>query len=65
MPLVKYSHEEKLEMAKLYSRGKSLKQVAYQWGCASSTVFYAVYPDKYEAHKEYIRAMALRRGVRK
>ena len=61
--MLRYSPKEKREMVELYFSGKTFKQVALSFGCASSTVFYAVHPDKYEAHKEYMR-IALRKGVK-
>lgn len=49
-----YSEEEKREMVRLYEAYKNYMKASEEFQCAISTVYYAVNPDKYKAHLEYI-----------
>ena len=54
----RYSPTEKKLMVKLYAELKTYDKVAKQFGCASSTVYYAVNEDAYERHKEHVYYMS-------
>lgn len=41
-------------MVQLYEAVKNYQKVADEFGCAYSTIYYAVNPDKYEHHKEHV-----------
>ena len=49
-----YSKKEKEIMIQLYEAFKSYIKAADNFGCATSTIYYAVNPDKYEHHKEHV-----------
>ena len=50
-----YSKAEKREMVKLYEAFKNYAKAADKFGCAMSTVYYTVNPEKYEEHREYVK----------
>lgn len=50
-----YTKAEKREMVELYEAYKNYMKASEKFGCAMSTIYYAVNPDKYEEHKEYCR----------
>ena len=41
-------------MIKFYEAFKNYAKAADEFGCAESTVYYAVNPDKYEKHKAHV-----------
>ena len=49
-----YSKKEKEMMIKLYEAFKDYTKASKKFGCAMSTVYYAVNQDKYEHHKEHV-----------
>lgn len=49
-----YSKEEKELMVKLYEAYKSYMEASKKFGCAMSTIYYAVNKDAYEHHKEHV-----------
>lgn len=49
-----YSKKEKEMMIKLYEAFKDYTKASEKFGCAMSTVYYAVNQDKYEHHKEHV-----------
>lgn len=49
-----YSKKEKEMMIKLYEAFKDYTKASEKFGCAMSTVYYVVNPDKYEHHKEHV-----------
>lgn len=51
----RYSEEERIQMIDTYEFYKNYSKTATCFGCAMSTVYYAVNPDKYERHKEHMR----------
>lgn len=53
----RYSEKEKKEMIELYEAFKNYVRAAERFGCAMSTVYYAVNPEKYEKHKEHVYSM--------
>ena len=53
----RYSESEKLHMIELYESYGCYETAAHCIGCAISTVYYAVNPDKYEHHKEHVNYM--------
>ena len=53
----RYSEKEKIQMIDTYEFYKSYSKAARCVGCAMSTVYYAVNPDKYERHKEHVYLM--------
>lgn len=54
----RYTKTEKEKMQEKHiTKGESLREVAKQFGCSGSTVFYASFPDKYEQHREYVFIM--------
>lgn len=52
-----YTKDEKTSMVRMYETCGSYYTVAAHFGCAVSTVYYAVNPDKYEHHKEHVYYM--------
>ena len=54
MKFKRYTKQEKEEMVRLYEALKNYHKAARELACAMSTVYYAVNPDKYEEHKEYV-----------
>lgn len=55
-----YNKKEKFLMIRMYESYKSYFVVAKYFGCAYSTVYYTVNPEKYERHKEHVRYMSER-----
>lgn len=54
----RYTEAEKIHMQEKHiKKGESLREVAKQYGCSGSAVFYASFPDKYEQHREYVFIM--------
>lgn len=53
----RYTKKEKALMARMYESCRSYFEVAKYFGCAYSTVYYAVNHEKYEHHKEHVRHM--------
>lgn len=51
----RYTKKEKFLMVRMHKSYKNYFIVAKYFGCAYSTVYYAVNPDKYEHHKEHCR----------
>lgn len=49
-----YSKKEKELMVMLYEAYKNYHEAARNFGCAMSTVYYAVNEDAYEHHKEHV-----------
>ena len=54
---VRYSNFEKDLMRLAHADGKSTKEIATHFGCAPSTVFYAVNRRAYEKHKMHVYFM--------
>ena len=54
MKFRRYTPEEKRIMVELYKKNKSYHSAAIDFGCAFSTGYYAVNPEAYEYHKEYV-----------
>ena len=59
MKFRRYTPEEKKAMVKLYNQSKCYTSVATKFGCASSTIYYAVNPEAYESHRLYVNAVRL------
>ena len=55
--MIRYSEKEKIQMIDAYEFYKNYSKAARYVGCAGSTVYYAVNPDKYERHKEHVYLM--------
>lgn len=53
--MIRYTKKDKQTMIILYEYFKSYIKASIAFGCAMSTVYYAVNPDKYLKHVEYIR----------
>lgn len=61
----RYSQLDKEVMISFYNNGKSIREIAYHFKCAYSTVFYAIHPEAYEKHKSHVYYMEkLKRGVK-
>lgn len=60
MKFKRYSKKEKEMMVQLYEAFKSYTEAADNFGCAISTIYYAVNPDKYEHHKEHVNQKSSR-----
>jgi len=54
MKFRRYTPDEKRAMVELYKNKKNYHDAAVDFGCAFSTVYYAVNPEAYEYHKEYV-----------
>lgn len=50
----RYSKKEKEMMVHLYEAYKNYVKAADEFGCAMSTIYYAVNEDAYEHHKEHV-----------
>ena len=53
----KYSRAEKLKMIKLYEAYENYMRASEEFGCAMSTIYYAVNSDAYEHHKRHVNEM--------
>lgn len=52
-----YTSIQKDRMREEYRNGSTYGAISRCFGCAVSTVFYAVNPEAYEKHKEHVNYM--------